>query len=134
VVPAVTPVTTPVVEPTVATPSEVLLHVPPGEASLRVMLKATQTEEGPVMATGEGVTVTIFVVIQPVASVYVIVDVPGVTPDTTPPVPMVATAVVLLLHVPPKVMSDKEVVVPAQSIATPDIAPGNGFTVNVSMT
>ena len=58
VVPGVTPVTTPVGD-TVALP-EVLLHTPPGAASTRLIVAATQTTFGPVMvpALGRGFTVT----------------------------------------------------------------------------
>jgi hypothetical protein len=112
----------------VATPSEVLLHVPPGEASLRVMLKATQTEDGPVIIAGEALTVTTEVV-RHVPIAYVITVVPADTPETTPPVPIVATAVLLLLHEPPNTASLSVIVVPSQTAWGPRIAVGADATV-----
>ena len=60
-------------------------------------------------------------------------DVPVATPVTTPEVPIVATEVVTLLHVPPDVASDKVVVPPTAKKATPVIVPvaGSGFTVTI---
>ena len=48
----------PVDEPTVATVVLPLLQLPPGEPSLRVVEKLMQMAEGPVIATGVGLTVT----------------------------------------------------------------------------
>ena len=45
--------------------------------------------------------------------------VPVLTPDTKPDVPTVATPVLLLLHVPPVVASDKDVVPGIQTIIVP---------------
>ena len=57
------------------------------------------------------------------------VEVPDVTPEAIPElVPMVATLVLLLSHVPPPVL-ESVVVEPAQTVAVPVIADGNGFTV-----
>ena len=67
--PADTPVTTPVVEPTVANPVLLLLQVPPPVISLNIVVEPVQTLAVPVMAAGNGLTVMIAVVIQPVASV-----------------------------------------------------------------
>jgi hypothetical protein len=61
VVPIDTPVTTPVSEPTVATDTFVLLHVPPDVTSLRVITDPAQTEVGPVIGEGDGLTVIILV-------------------------------------------------------------------------
>ena len=56
--------------------------------------------------------------------------VPADAPVITPVVaPTVATDTLLLLHVPPLVISDKEVVDPAQNDKVPDIPIGTGFTV-----
>ncbi len=58
---------------------------------------------------------------------------PVVTPDTTPPVDVtVATAVLLLLHVPPEVASLNVTVDPTHTFALPVIAAGNGLTVNTA--
>ena len=57
------------------------------------------------------------------------VVVPDVTPETIPElVPIVATLVLLLIHVPPPVL-ESVVVEPAQTVAVPVIADGNGLTV-----
>ena len=58
-----------------------------------------------------------------------IVVVPGRMPDTTPDALTDPILGVLLLHEPPGVASLSEVVVPAQRLAVPRIAVGNGFTV-----
>jgi hypothetical protein len=50
-VPAATPDTTPVV-PTDAIEVLLLLHEPPEVASLKLMVEATHTEDGPVMGRG----------------------------------------------------------------------------------
>jgi hypothetical protein len=60
--------------------------------------------------------------------------VPADTPYTTPEVPTVATAVLLLLHDPPEVTSLSVVVIEADSVVMPVIAltDGAAFTVTVS--
>ena len=47
--PADTPVTIPVEEPTVALAVLLLLHTPPADASLRVLVWAIHTDDGPLM-------------------------------------------------------------------------------------
>ena len=59
--PDATPTTLPLLLPTVAKEVLLLLQVPPVEASLSVIAKPTQTDVGPVMATGSGFTVTVLV-------------------------------------------------------------------------
>jgi hypothetical protein len=57
-------------------------------------------------------------------------EVPAATPHAVPvELPMVATAVLLLLHVPPAVASLRVVQVPAHMVVVPMIAAGNGLTV-----
>ena len=68
VVPADTPVTVPV-PLTEAMPPLPLVHAPPPVASLRVMVANIHTLEGPLMAAGVGLTVTILVAAQPPPSV-----------------------------------------------------------------
>lgn len=67
-VPAATPVTVPVVpDPaTVAVPVALLLHVPPGVTSVRLMEAPVHTTELPEIAAGWGFTVTIDEAAQPV--------------------------------------------------------------------
>ena len=52
-------------------------------------------------------------------------------PETTPEAePIVATAVLLLLQVPPVVSSAREAVAPTHTVELPVIADGTGLTVN----
>ena len=61
------------------------------------------------------------------------VEVPADTPVTTPELFIVATAALLLLHVPPVVASLNVVEFPIQTLVVPVIAAtvGKGFTVTV---
>lgn len=68
VVPVATPVTTPLREPTL-TCAELQLHQPPGIASVRVVLLPVHTADAPMIAVGKGLTVIIFVALQPVGNV-----------------------------------------------------------------
>lgn len=56
--PADTPVTTPVVELMVAAPP-VPLHVPPGDASVSVVVAPMHTTGDPEIGDGNGLTVTV---------------------------------------------------------------------------
>jgi hypothetical protein len=61
---------------------------------------------------------------------------PANTPDTIPELSIVATAILLLLQLPPDTISDRLVVAPpAHTIVVPCIVPalGNGFTVNAAV-
>ena len=130
------------VEPTVATDVLVLLHVPPVAVSARVMVDPTHTFEGPVIAgtTGNGLTVTTAVTIvvqpKPLVTLYVIVAVPAAPAVIFPAEPMVATEVLLLLHVPPVVVLFRVVVAPWQALIVPVIAAtvGNGLMVTIAVT
>ena len=68
-------------------------------------------------------------------TVYVIVAVPPEIPVTTPvPVPTVASAVLLLVHVPPVVGSESVVFMLVQTVDEPemfDTTGGSGVTVTV---
>ena len=59
------------------------------------------------------------------------IDVPAVTPETSPIASTVAIDVALLLHVPPVDDSDKVVILPAQTVGVPDIVAGTALTVTV---
>jgi hypothetical protein len=134
--PAAMPLTIPVVAPTVATDELLLDHVPPEVALVSVVVEPMQTdEEAGLMAGGAAMTVTAFVTKHP-ATVYVIVAVPVPVPVTIPVLPIVATDVLLLAHVPPGVASDNESVVPMQIVAPPEglIAAGLPLTVKVAVT
>ena len=54
------------------------------------------------------------------------VRLPAETPVTTPPVPIVAMAVLLLLQVPPAVASERVIVEPVQTPVDPVMAPTVG--------
>jgi hypothetical protein len=87
-----------------------------------------------VPATGEGLTVTTTVVAtepQLLVTVYDIIDVPAVTPVTTPVALTLATPVDTELHTPPPAASVRFVVVVGQTVRPPVIVPafGAGFTV-----
>ena len=132
-VPPDTPVTTPPAL-IVATAGVALLQVPPAVASANVVVEAWHTVVVPVIIAGNGLTVTVVVTKHPVANVYDITDVPDVTPVTTPPALIVATAGVALLQVPPAVTSANAVVEPAHTVTVPVIAAGKGLTVTVAVT
>jgi len=60
---------------------------------------------------------------------------PALTPVAIPVVlPIVATPGVLLLHVPPAVISDNVVAVEVHNIVLPNMPVGFGFTVTVVVT
>lgn len=86
----------------------------------------------PVIAPGRPLTVTVAVVIQPVAAVYVIVAVPVVAPAVhVPPDVTDAVPVALLAHVPPGVALLSVADWPTHSDSVPVMADGSEFTVNV---
>ena len=59
------PVTIPVL-PIVATDGVPELHVPPGVASVNVIVEPWHTEDSPPIAAGKGFTVTVTLLLQPV--------------------------------------------------------------------
>ena len=133
-VPGDTPDTIPVNEPIVATAVFPLAHLPPGVASVKVDGIPTHTLVEPVMAAGNGLTVSVATAKQPVAKRYVIIDVPCETPETTPDKePTVATPVWLLIHVPPGVVLVRINDDPTQTGETPPMAAGTGLTVKVTV-
>lgn len=63
------------------------------------------------------------------------VDVPAATPVNTPLVePIVPTAILLLLQLPPVIPSINVIVLPEHTVVGPVIGPGAGFTVTVVVT
>jgi hypothetical protein len=79
---------------------------------------------------GNWFTVKPVVTLHPVLSVYVIVIDPLAIPVATPVIgSMVATALLLLVHVPDAVALDKVVVEPIHVFGVPVIAAGSGSTV-----
>ena len=126
--PNVFPLMRPVPAATITVVS-VLLHIPPELASDNVVVRPEQIFLFPVIGAGNGATVTCLVAMQPVASVKLIVAVPGDTPVTMPePVP-IATVRSALFQLPPGVVSLNCVGTLTQTVAFPVIAAGTGFTV-----
>ena len=119
VVPCATPVTTPEETPIVATPVLLLDHVPPGTASVRVVVPPIHKGAIPIIG-GAVFTVTINVDVQP-AAVYDIIVVPPLTLVTSPVTSTEATVGVLLLQVPPAVVLLNAVVKPRHIEGTPSI-------------
>lgn len=96
------PVTTPESEPMVAIVTFPLVHVPPVGVLPSPILEPTQTDDGPVIAPGIGLTVTTIEAKHPDGIVYIIVTTPAETPVNIPESdPIVATDVLLLVHTPP---------------------------------
>ena len=129
VVPSDMPVTTPVL-PIVATDVVLLLHTPPNVASVRVVVVPAQIVVVPAMDDTEGKVPTVKVVVavaEPQAPVteYEIIEAPSDMAVTAPVLPIVATAGLLLLHVPPLVASVSVVVPPAHSVVMPVITPAD---------
>lgn len=109
-----------------------LTHVPPEEGS-SVVVPPTHTAVGPVIVgVGDAATVTGEVASEThsvLLSVKTKVALPGLTPVTTPSLATVATAGLLLTHVPP-VVGDKVVSPPTQINAGPETATvGFGWTI-----
>ena len=129
--PTIAPVTIPVVASIVALVL-LLLHVPPGVASLSVVVKPKHTAGVPRIADN-GFTVAVTVAIQVVGSIYVIIGLPAATPVTVPSVPTSARPVLLLLQMPPGVWSLSDVVSVAQTIGVPEIPDGFGLTVTLAV-
>jgi hypothetical protein len=128
-VPAAIPDTTPVLELTVATPVVLLPHVPLLALDNDVVVVA-QTLLVPLMVSGVAFTVSTLVTEQP-EIVYVFATMPAATPVTIPvEAPIVATSVLLLLHVPPPVLVSV-VLKPEQTEDAPVIADGIALTVIV---
>lgn len=117
--PAVSPETMPD-ELIVATPVLVLLHAPPGVASLSVTEFPMHTLRGPIIGPS-AFTVTTVVVKQPPGVVYVIVLVPVPIPEVEPVDVMVATEVLLLAHVPLGVKLLSIVALPWHMVVVPVI-------------
>jgi hypothetical protein len=132
-VPEDTPDRTPEAEPIAASDAAPLDHVPPVVVSARVTDWPTQTIGGPVITDGGGNILISWVAVQPGPSEYVIVVIPGVTPQTIPlDMPAVA-ALLLLLHVPPAVPSVSGIQEPWQTLEPPAIATGGALTVNIAV-
>ena len=115
--------------PTVATDVLLLLQLPPVTVLVSATAVPAHMVETPLMLAGVVFTVSIEVVLHPVAIVYVITDVPAI-PAATRPVdaPIVATVVLPDAHVPPVVAEERAAAPPTQRPRDPLIAAGCGFT------
>lgn len=131
-VPGPPQLTTPDVASIEATDGKLLLHVPPPERQLKVVLPPAHAESVPDITVGKGLTVTGFVVEQPVGSVYVMVAVPAPTPFSVPVDETVAMPPTEGLHVPPP-PSESGVVAFTHTELAPDIEAGNGLTVTAAV-
>ena len=106
----------------VATVVVLLVHLPLPVASVNVEDAAEQAMAVPDIAAGNGLTVNVFVTLQPAKGVNVIVAVPAAIPVVIPVAePMVATEVLLLAQV-PVLASDKVLLDPTHADAVPAIA------------
>ena len=114
---------------TVAIAGLPLVHeTPPPVASVRNVVLPWHTSVLPDIAAGAALTVTLYVLLQPVGSVYVIIAVPAELPVTFPEPPPV-TVVLSELHVPPLVASLSVIVELSHTLTGPVIAAGFGLTV-----
>jgi len=126
--PGVIPVTIPLVEPTVAMPVELLLHVTPADEA-SVIVEPTHTADGPLIVAGKALTVTTAVVEQPLPIEYVIVARPAAIPATMPvEEPTVAVPGALLVQLPPGVRSLNVVVNPMHTCSVPVMGAGAPVT------
>ena len=109
------------------------LHVPP-PASVSAVILFTHTSGLPVMADGNGFTVTTPVMIQVVGNVYTTVAVPADSPVITPVGPATFMSPLVLLHVPPAGVELRLVVKPTHTVSVPVTVVGLGFTVAIAVT
>ena len=109
-----------------------LAHIPPVGVDASVVVNPTHTFIVPVNVVGLAFTVTTAVLIQPVPSVYVIVDVPATEPVITPDEgrPIVALPL-LLVQVPPAGVEFNVVVRPTHTFIVPVSVVGFELTVTV---
>lgn len=132
--PPFTPVTTPVVLTTVAILVFELVHVPPDNGFVNVVVYPFATVLAPDIALAEK-TFTDLVRKQPFVPVYVIVAVPSLNAVTTPELdPTEAMIPSLLCHVPPVGVVDIVIVELTQRLVDPAvIAAGIVFTVTFTV-
>jgi hypothetical protein len=138
-VPGVKPATKPVTEITSATIGSLLLHIPPLVADDKITDEPAHMSDVPVIAAGTGLTVIVYVAMQPSQVVNVIVAVPAATPVIVVIEPAsivgtkltVATAVLLLVHVPQSEDIVRSIVEPAHTTLGPLMEPAAGLTNNI---
>ena len=118
-----------------------MLHIPPVVASVSVVVPLGQSDNVPLIAPGDALTVIVSVTAQAVDGVYVMVAVAATSDPVTTPVaktvapvePMVATPVLLLVHIPPVVASLRLSVAPWHTEAAPLIALVAALTVTIAV-
>jgi hypothetical protein len=86
------------------------------------------------MAAGGALTVKIAVAKQPLGNTYEIMVVPAESALTTPPVLIVPTARLELLHTPPGVACVRALVPPTHALSVPPIGEGALLTVTTVVT
>lgn len=116
---------------TLATAVLLLLHMPPVVVLLSVADVPWHIVVVPPISAGRAFIVTIIWAAHPVIDTNVMDEVPAIRPLTMPAEPIVATVVLLLLHVP--LPSASVVVLPAHAVGMPLIAGGNAFIVTTAM-
>ena len=125
------PVTMPEELPAVATAVLLLLHVPPATVLCKAVVPPAHTVSEPVIGA-TGFTVMVVVIEQPPGDVYLITEVPGNIPVTTPEDdPIVAIVVEPLVQVPPVTASVRVIVLPWQTDDGPVMPGSSGRTVTV---
>ena len=107
--------------------------MPPPGVEATPVVKPTHTLNVPVIVVGFELTVTTVVLIQPVPSAYVMVDVPNVLPVTTPVDGSMLALPLLLVHVPPAGVELSVVVRPTHITGVPVIVVGFGLTVTIAV-
>jgi hypothetical protein len=117
-------------EPMVATDVVPLAQVPPAGVLVNVVELPSHIDKDPDNVDGNGFTVIVVVVRQPVGSVYVTTATPDELPVTMPDVEPTETIVPVTPQVPPD-EAEERVVVPPTHIAVlpPVMAAGTGLTV-----
>ena len=123
-VPPEMPVISPVSESTLTIAGLLDAQVPPVGVPESVVELPSQTSSVPEIV-GAAFIVTIAVLLHPAARLYVISDVPAVTPVIIPFAdPTVATEVAAEVQVPPDTVFVNIVEAPAQTVNVPPIADG----------
>jgi hypothetical protein len=135
-VPADKPLTTPAVS-TDATNGALLFQTPPDAVLLRLTVSPAHTEPAPVIAPADSITLTVTTrvaisVPHTFTTVYDMTTVPALVPVTTPVLPTLAIAVLLLVHVPPAEVLFSVIVEPAHTVVSPEIIPANGSGLTVT--
>ena len=134
--PAAKPVNRPNAGSIVPTLVAYAVQAPP-PASVRLEISPAQMAKVPLIAAGNGLTVTIYILEQPAAVVKNTVSVPPLTPvniQVVRPVVAIEAWPFVNVHEPPTVSSVKVSCAATQNWVPPLMAPGKAFTVTVAVT